>query len=132
MFQGATGSRPSRGRDLAERDRGLSIDHALHIVERRVRFAVRVAAKRMLGTMLAGVPAPDRQVQSPGEGNRVVNHHNLLMLGRSQGKAGVQAKSNSAVTSCGELFDGIPFPLGCIKRCEIPDQNVDPERPVST
>ena len=79
--------------------------------------------------MLAGVPAPDRQVEPAGEGNRVVDHDDLLMLGGSQRKAGVQAKPNSAVTVRGELVCGTPFPLGCIQRREIPDQDVDPERP---
>ena len=127
-FHRATGGRPSRHRDLAERNRGLALDHALDVVEWRIRLAVGIAAQRMVGEMLAGVPAPDRQIEPAGEGNRVVDHDDLLMLGRSQRKAGVEAEPDPPLACRRELGGGIPFPLGRIQRREIPDQDVDPQR----
>ena len=52
--------------------------------------------QRMAGGVLAGVPAPDRQIEPAGEGNRVVDHDDLLMLGGSQRKAGVQTEADPA------------------------------------
>ena len=127
IFHRATRSGPPRHRDLAECGRGLALDHALDIVEWRIRLAVGIAAKRMLGEMLAGVPAPDRQVEPAGEGHRIVDHDDLLMLGRSQRKAGVQAEPDPPIACRHELVGGIPFPLGRIQRGKIPDQDVDPQ-----
>ena len=77
---------------LGERERGSAVDHGLDIVKRSIGRARGIDAARIVRAVLGAVPAPDGQVQSAGKGDRVVHHHDLLMMRRADREAVVQAK----------------------------------------
>ena len=93
VFDRAAGSPPSGLGQLRKRRGGFAIHHALDIVKRRIGLAVRIRAVRMAGGVLAGVPAPDRQVEPADERDRPVNDNDLLVLGRTKRKAGVETEA---------------------------------------
>ncbi|WP_334260363.1 hypothetical protein FJN17_34350 [Bradyrhizobium symbiodeficiens] len=51
----------------------------------------------MIGAMLTRVPAPDREIQPADERQRTVDADDLLVLGRTERKRGIQFKSDAAV-----------------------------------
>ena len=63
IFDRAAGSPPSAFGQFRKRRGGFAIDHALDIVERRIGSAVGIGPVRMMGGVIAGVPAPDRQIE---------------------------------------------------------------------
>ena len=79
-FDRAAGGAPPALRHLRQTDRRFAIHHALHVVKRRIWFAVGIGAQRMMGFVRAGVPAPYREVEAAGEGKRAVNDDDLLVL----------------------------------------------------
>ena len=86
IFNRAAGSPPPALGQFRKRRGGFAIDHALDIVKRRIGFAVGIGPVRIASSVLAGVPAPDCQVQPAGKCDRPVNDDNLLVLGRTEGK----------------------------------------------
>ena len=126
-FDRAAGGPPPALRQFPKGGGGFAIDHALDIVKRRVGLAVGIHAVRMVGGVRAGVPAPDRQIEPAGERDRPVNDDDLLVLGRTKRKAGVETEAKPVRRARRELGRGIPFPLGSIERRKIPAQDVDPQ-----
>ena len=55
-----------------------------------------IDATRIAGSVLAGVPAPHREIETAGEGDEIVDDDDLLMLRRSQRQAGIEAKADAA------------------------------------
>ncbi|WP_245309661.1 hypothetical protein [Bradyrhizobium jicamae] len=75
--------------------------------------------------VLAGVPAPDRQVETAGKRQRAVDDDDFLMLRRAQGKTGIEAETEPVRCVQGEFGGGIPLPLRRVQRRKIPAQDVD-------
>ena len=75
---------PALAGQLAERARRRAVDGDLHVVERVVRTAVGSDAARVVTVVLGRVPAAQRQVEPTGEGERVVQHDQLLVLARAK------------------------------------------------
>jgi hypothetical protein len=110
---------------LGNRTRGLAVDRHLQIVHRLVGRAVRVAAQRVVGGMLGRVPALDRQIGAPDEGERVVDRDDLLVVGAADRMLAVEA----------ELDARMLLPIGRQQLIErgarpeqerdVPDQQVD-------
>jgi hypothetical protein len=97
----------------------------LHVVKRRIRLAVGIGPQRVTGFVLAGVPAPDRQVEAAGKRQRAIDDDDFLMLRRPQGKAGIKAETEPVRCVQGEFGGRIPLPLRRIQRRKIPAQDVD-------
>ena len=127
VFDRAAGGPPAVLDQFQKGGGGFAIDHALDIVERRVWPAVGVQPMRIAGGVRAVIPAPDRQVEPAGERNRPVNDDDLLVLGRTERKAEVEAETKPVGRVRLELRWGIPLTLGSIERRKIPAQDVDPE-----
>ena len=53
-------------------------------MERSHRLAVAIDAPGIVAAVLAGVPAPEGEVDAAGERDRVVDHHHLLMVRRAE------------------------------------------------
>ena len=77
--------------------------------------------------VIAGVPAPDREIESAGKCDRPVNDDNLLVLGRTERKAGVETETKPLQCARRELRRGIPLAFRGIEGREIPAQDVDAE-----
>ena len=92
-FDRAAGGAPPALRHFRQTGGGFAIHHALHVVKRRIGFAVGIDAKRIVGRVRAGVPAPDREVETAGEGKRAINDDDLLVLRRAQRKAGIETEA---------------------------------------
>ena len=79
-FDRAAGGAPPVLRHFRQAGCRFAIHHALHVVKRRIGFAVGIGPQRMMGFVRAGVPAPYRQVETADEGKRTVNDDDLLVL----------------------------------------------------
>ena len=82
-FDRAAGGAPPALRHFRQADGCFAIHHALHVVKRRIGFAVGIDAERIMGFVRAGVPAPYREVETADEGERTINDDDLLVLRRA-------------------------------------------------
>ena len=86
------GALPAPAGELGQGPRGGAVDRHLHVVEGRVGDAGRVDAAGCRRPVLGGVPAPDREVEPADEGDRVVDHHDLLVVRGADRDLVVQAQ----------------------------------------
>jgi len=91
------GRPPALAHQLPYGHRRLAVDRHLHVVKRRIRFAVRVHAAFIIRKMARRVPTPLAQIQPTDEGHPIVHHHDLLMLGSTDRMLAVEGKMNPLV-----------------------------------
>ena len=127
VFDRAAGGPPAVLDQFQKGGGGFAIDHALDIVKRRVRLAVGIDPVRIAGGVLAGVPAPDRQIEPAGKCDRPVDDDDLLVLGRAERKAGIETEAKPVRRARHELRRRIPLAFRSIERRKIPAQHVDPQ-----
>ena len=88
---------PARPRLLADRGRRVAVEHRLHVVKRRVRRAVFVVATRVAGRVRRCVPARACQVEAADEREPVVDHDQLLVMGRAARMRAVEPEHDAAI-----------------------------------
>src|SRR5690606_7004724 len=69
-------------------------DHHLNVVERTVGLARRIDAPGIVGVVAAGIPAADREVETAGEGQRIVHYDQLLVLGGAERHRRIEAEGD--------------------------------------
>ena len=102
-----------------------AVEQHLHVVERVVGIAARVAAQRVVGFVLGGVPAPDGDVEPAGEGDGVVDDDQLLVLRGAERHRVVEAEAHAARRIPAEGIGGEQLALGCVEHGEVPEQQRD-------
>ena len=94
----AVGPAPALARQLRQRLRRRAIDHHLDVVERPIGMARGIDAMRIVARVGRRVPAPDREVEAAGEGDRIVDHDDLLVLRAAEGtELSMQSVTRSGV-----------------------------------
>jgi hypothetical protein len=90
----ASGMAPATPGQQSQRTRGLAVDHHLDVVERAIGLARRIDASRVVGLVAARVPAADGDVETAREGQRIVDHHKLLVLGGTERDRRIEAEGD--------------------------------------
>ena len=120
----AGGAAPALARDAGQYRRGFTVDPDHHVVKRRVRRA-GVAAARVVGGVLAGVPAPAGEVEAPRKRHGVVDHHDLLVVGADRRMGVVVAQVDAAMDPPARAVDWGKFAIDPEHHREIPVEYVD-------
>jgi hypothetical protein len=119
------GADPPLAHELAQRPRGVAVDHRLHIVERAIGHAAGIAATRLVGEMLARIPPALRDIQSADERNGIVDDDDLLVVRRINRVRRVEPEGKAAVRAPVELVHRQPFALESVEHREVPSERVD-------
>jgi len=122
------GAAPAVAGELPERRRRVAIDHDLHVVERRIGRAGGIDAARLVGAVRRRVPTPDREVDAADERNRVVDHHDLLVVRGPDRMMVVEVKSESAVGAPAARVERKGLPGERVDHREVPVQHIDAQR----
>ena len=105
--------------------RRLAIDHHLDVVERPVGMAGGIDALAILGRMGGRVPAPDREIEPAREGQRIVDHHDLLVLRAAEGNGVVDAQRHALGRPPAQRQARQQLALAGIEQRVVPQQQVD-------
>jgi hypothetical protein len=81
--------------------------------------------------VLAGVPAARRDVEATTKGQGIVDHHDLLVMGSTDGVLVVQSKMHSPVTLPVKAQEGKHLALERVEWREVPTKSMDTETGLS-
>jgi hypothetical protein len=88
---------PARAREIAQRRGRIPVHRERDAMTRRMALAGGQAAPRIVVGMRAAVPAVDVEVAAAAEGERVVDHHHLLVVAGARRVAVVEPEVHPAV-----------------------------------
>ncbi len=101
----------------------LAVDGCHHVVHRRVGLPIEFASVVARG-MFGGVPAPGGEVHAAGERERIIDHHDLLMMRCPDEMGVVVAHVHAAPRFPCRSVKRTRFPLGAEQHRVIPIEDV--------
>ena len=121
------GGEPAVARQRREAARRFAVERHHQVMERRIRLAVRRAA-HFLGGVLGSVPAAYGEIDAADESDRIVDHHDLLVMRAGQRMRVVVAQVHAARGRPAEAVERRKLPVGAEHHRVVPVQDVHVQR----